>query len=38
MQRIVIAAGTIEENVKKKVEAKIDNLNKLLDSDLDFFS
>ena len=38
VQRIVIAAGTIEENVKKKVEAKIDNLNKLLDSDLDFFS
>ena len=38
VQRILVAAGTIEENVKKKVEAKINNLNALLDSDLDFFS
>jgi len=38
VQRILVASGTIEENVRKKVEAKIDNLNKLMDSDLDFFS
>ena len=38
VQRILVASGTIEENVRKKVEAKINNLNKLMDSDLDFFS
>ena len=38
VQRIIVAAGTIEENVRKKVESKINNLNALLDSDLDFFS
>lgn len=38
VQKILVAAGTIEENIRKKLEKKIDNLNAILDSDLDFFS
>lgn len=38
IQKIIIAAGTVEENIRKKLENKIANLNAILDSDLDFFS
>jgi superfamily II DNA or RNA helicase len=38
VQKILVAAGTIEENIRNKLEKKIDTLNAILDSDLDFFS
>jgi superfamily II DNA or RNA helicase len=38
IQKILVSAGTVEENIRKKLEKKINNLNAILDSDLDFFS
>jgi hypothetical protein len=38
IQKILVASGTIEENIRKKLENKVNNLNAIMDSDLDFFS